>query len=211
MITRKTTLVLATGMAFALAACGDNEAETVVPDPALVETEAGMVVDFDPMTRDYVLDEAATTRRAAFDADAFNREYEGYRNDISTEQDTDESTAAERQADMAGTDGATQTAASATPRPMGTRDATSNMRARSDMGWSYLDRNDDGKLSVAEYAIWAIPLDPANPKPNDETKPFVTAEQANKAADSFFYYDRDGDTYLSQREFTSARRGETFS
>jgi hypothetical protein len=93
---------------------------------------------------------------------------------------------------------------------MPTRDASTNMRRRSEMTWSYLDRNDDGQLSVAEYAIWAIPLDPTEPEPNDALPPYVEAEEINKAADSFFYYDRDGDTYLSQREFTSARRGENF-
>ncbi len=90
------------------------------------------------------------------------------------------------------------------------RDENTNMRLRENMTWGYLDRNDDGKLSVAEYAIWAIPLDPNAPKRNDETTPYLSAEQANKAADSFFYYDIDGDTYLDRREFTAARRGESF-
>lgn len=79
------------------------------------------------------------------------------------------------------------------------------------MDWAYLDRNSDGKLSVAEYAIWAIPVDPNKPKPNDQIKPYLNSDQANKAADSFFFFDKDGSTYLSPEEFARARRGEGVS
>lgn len=194
----KISLALATGLALALAACGDNEAEDT---PAVTQTEtAAVVAEFDPMTRDYTLSEDARTRRDAFDPDAFQQEYAGYRDEIGSEQvrmgDNRQSDGEMTDEDRAEMDAASQK-----------RDANTNMRARENMTWSYLDRNDDGKLSVAEYAIWAIPLDPTAPKPNDQP-PYLTADQANKAADSFFYYDQDGDTYLSQREFTSARRGD---
>ena len=82
------------------------------------------------------------------------------------------------------------------------------MRKREHMTWTYLDRNEDNQLSVAEYAIWAIPLDPAAEAANDSDSPQLEPDQIDKAADSFFYYDVDGDTYLSRREFTSARRGD---
>lgn len=204
----KTTLALATGMSIALGACADNDVEEV----DMIETEEVVVADeFDPMTRDYTLNEDATTRRAAFDADAFDTEYRGYRDDIMAESDDAAMKADGRSMEDgdnmsgdAGKDGAMAGSANMA------RDANSNMMSRSDMRWSYLDRNSDGQLSVAEYAIWAVPLDPNAPKANDETKPYTSADQTNKAADSFFYYDIDGDTYLSQREFSSARRGETF-
>ena len=194
----KISLALATGLAMALAACGDNDAEEV---PVVAETTA-VVADFDPMTRDYALSEDAQTRRDEFDSDAFQSEYAGYRDEIVSEQ--------VRMGDDSGGDSGTgmseedRTEMEAASQA---RDTSTNMRARENMTWSYLDRNDDGQLSVAEYAIWAIPLDPTKPKANDQA-PYLTAEQANKAADSFFYYDQDGDTYLSQREFTSARRGD---
>lgn len=198
---RKISLALATGIALTLAACGDNDADEV-ETPVATET-AAVVAEFDPMTRDYTLSEDAQERRAGFDADAFQSEYAGYRDEIGSEQvrmgDNRDSNAEMTDEDRAEMDAAAKA-----------RDSNTNMRARENMTWSYLDRNDDGKLSVAEYAIWAIPLDPTKPKANDQA-PYLTADQANKAADSFFYYDQDGDTYLSQREFTSARRGDTLS
>ncbi|WP_147270779.1 hypothetical protein [Alteripontixanthobacter maritimus] len=192
----RTSLLAASTLTLALAACGEPEVaennDVVVAEPK---------AEYDPMAQDYTLSEAAAERRAEFDADAFNSEYDGYRTDILEEKDDVKAVPEPAGQDM---ENASQ-AQSDTPK----RDANSNMKAREDMTWSYLDRNGDGKLSVAEYAIWAVPLDPNAPKANDETKPYVSAEQANKAADSFFYYDVNGDTYLSQREFTSARRGET--
>lgn len=202
----KITLALATGMSIALGACADNDAGEVDP----VETEEVAVVDeYDPMTRDYTLTEEATSRRAAFDSDAFDTEFRGYREDVMNESGDDATMADSGSME----DGDTKSVDSATGNKMAgnsgmKRDPNTNMKSRGDMSWSYLDRNSDGQLSVAEYAIWAIPLDPNAPKPNDEKKPYTTADQTNKAADSFFYYDTDGDTYLSQREFTSARRGD---
>ncbi|NCP18164.1 MAG: EF-hand domain-containing protein [Erythrobacter sp.] len=81
----------------------------------------------------------------------------------------------------------------------------STMPSRGAMGFSYLDRNDDGKLSVAEYAIWALPTDPTEPEPNDARPPYLTPEEINEAGETFFYFDEDGDSYLSQSEFQTAR------
>lgn len=193
----KLSLPLATAgaaIALALTGCGDDAADDA--DMAAVEPDA-VVIEYDPMTRDYLLDEDAQTRRAEFDEDAFQEEYSGYRDDIVGEQVT-----------LTGSPDRTDAETQAAAQP---RDANTNMRDRANMTWSYLDRNSDGQLSVAEYAIWAIPLDPAAPKRNDETQPYLTSDQANKAADSFFYYDQDGDTYLSQQEFSAARRGDNLS
>ena len=81
----------------------------------------------------------------------------------------------------------------------------SSMPSRSKMTFGYLDRNDDGKLSVAEYAIWALPTDPNPPEPNDALGPHLTQDQINEAGQTFFFFDDDGDTYLSQDEFQDAR------
>ena len=80
-----------------------------------------------------------------------------------------------------------------------------NLPPRGQMDFAFLDRNSDGKLSVAEYAIWAVPANPTTPAPNDETKPYLTTQQINEAGNTFFYFDEDGSTYLSESEFTDAR------
>lgn len=185
----KPMIAASSALALALAACADDSVDET--EIVAAETEAP---EYDPMTRDYTFDEEGEARRAEFDEDALQSEYRTYRDEVVGERVT-----------LAGSEDRTdaETAAAAQAR-----DPATNMRARKNMTWSYLDRNGDGKLSVAEYAIWAIPLDPSQPKPNDETKPYLTSEQANKAADSFFYYDQDGDTYLSQQEFSAARRGD---
>jgi len=197
----RTAPLFASGLALALAACGSNEAEVANTEPTAAATQTA---EYDPMTRDYTLSEDAQARRAEFDAEALETAYAGYRSDIREEQ-VRMGEAADPNADMTEDDRAEMEAASQA------RDATTNMRTRANMTWGYLDRDDDDKLSVAEYAIWAIPLDPNAPARNDETTPYLTSDQANKAADSFFYYDIDGDTYLSRREFTAARRGETIA
>jgi len=196
-------LAFASLATMAVAACGGEVEETET-----TETEvAAPVGEFDPMTREYELSEDAATRRAEFDEDAFTTEYDGYRGDILAERDSEEDLEAERQVSAEATGDMEGSRGNADSMP--SRDPNSNMRKRENMTWRYLDRNDDNQLSVAEYAIWAVPLDPTEPKPNDEKGPFVTAEQANKAADSFFYYDTDGDTYLSRQEFSNARLGRT--
>ncbi|KHK92236.1 hypothetical protein LK12_05125 [Novosphingobium malaysiense] len=83
--------------------------------------------------------------------------------------------------------------------------SSSPLRPRSAMDFAFLDRNDDGQLSVAEYAIWAVRSDPTEPKPNDETRPYTTQDQINEAGQTFFYFDKDADTYLSPEEFSAAR------
>lgn len=191
--------LLAGSLALGLAACNDS---TPAPEPSEVPVNVPRGAEYDPMTGNYTLTPEAQVRRDAMDPAAVETEYAGYRSDVMKERvrtgaRTDAST------EMTDDDRAELQAASQQ------RDSKTNMRTRENMTWSYLDRNKDGKLSVAEYAIWAIPLDPNAPARNDEKAPYLTADQANKAGDSFFYYDQDGDTYLSQREFTAARRGET--
>jgi hypothetical protein len=197
----KTTLAAATGLALSLAACGNDpdNADTLDTDTGVTDTTmADSTVnsdEFNPLERDYTLTAEAQERRAEFDMDEFNNEFREIHDGLA-------------QSGSATTSGGTTTTTSpGTTTTTGQMGSGSGMMDRSAMNWSYLDRNSDGRLSVAEYAIWAIPMDPTAPKPNDENAPYTTAEQANRAADSFFYYDADGDSYLSQIEFNNARRG----
>ena len=202
----KTTALLSP-LALALAACG-GETEQPVADNRLADSEVNATVEYDPIARDYRLSDDAATRRAGFDEGGFRTEYAGYRDDIVKEQGASGDAAdTGPAADAAPMSQDERSEAEAAAQP---RDAMTNMRTRENMTWGYLDRNDDDRLSVAEYAIWAIPLDPKHEALNDQGEPELNADTINKAADSFFYYDLDGDTYLDRREFTAARRGETF-
>lgn len=87
----------------------------------------------------------------------------------------------------------------------GSSSSVEALRPRSQMDFAFLDRNGDGKLSVAEYAIWAVRSNPREPKPNDNTRPYTSVDQINEAGETFFYFDADGDTYLSPQEFGAAR------
>lgn len=87
----------------------------------------------------------------------------------------------------------------------GSSGSSSWMRSRSAMDFGYLDHNDDGQLSVAEYAVWALPTNPNPPEPNDARGPHLTTDEINTAGETFFYFDQDGDSYLSQEEFQNAR------
>lgn len=199
---RHRILALAGGAALALglAACAEDPVDEAVVVP---EAEPVAVVDFDPLVPVYTLTPEQQTARDAYDMDAMQTEYTGYRDAMAGGAEMSTGTDSSMNADAAN-DAEAGAMASASP----TGATTQAMPQRSAMDWSYLDRNSDGKLSVAEYAIWAVPVDPTEPKPNDETRPYLTSDQANKAADSFFFFDRDGDTYLSQDEFARARRGE---
>ncbi|MBO6526199.1 hypothetical protein [Erythrobacter sp.] len=200
-MTKLKTTALASALTLAIAGCG--EAEEPVVDNDLADEQVIDTAEYDPMTRDYLLSDDAAERRAEFSEPDFRSEYRTYRDEIVSEQVRLVNEAGD-DADMSETD---REEAEAAAQP---REANTNMRARENMTWGYLDRNDDDQLSVAEYAIWAIPLNPQNEALNDQGQPELKAETINKAADSFFYYDLDGDTYLDRREFTAARRGENF-
>ncbi|WP_324260654.1 hypothetical protein U4960_10850 [Altererythrobacter sp. H2] len=201
----KITLAAATGLALSLAACGNepDNADTLESDTAVTDTTvADSTVssdEFNPLERDYTLSAEAQERRAEFDVDEFNSQFRELHNELA------QSGSATGTTTTGGT--TTTTSPGSTTTTTGQMGTGSGLMERSAMNWSYLDRNSDGRLSVAEYAIWAIPMDPNAPRPNDDTTPYVTADQANRAADSFFYYDQDGDGYLSQVEFNNARRG----
>lgn len=191
-------------LALVLAACAEDPVDNTATVP---EAEPIAIVDFDPLVPVYTLTPAQRSARDAYDMNAMETEYAGYQDSMgkaSAMTNGSTSPADATNAAIADSGGDTPTAT-----PANTTSQT--MPARSEMDWAYLDRNSDGMLSVAEYAIWAIPVDPNKPKPNDEIKPYLNSDQANKAADSFFFFDQDGSTYLSEQEFAMARRGEGVS
>lgn len=73
--------------------------------------------------------------------------------------------------------------------------------ARGDMNFAWLDRDGDGKLSVAEFALWEIPVQSSVAAGRPRS---LSDEQLTKTASVFFSNDVDGDTLLSEREFAAA-------
>lgn len=153
-----------------------------------------------------VAGELSTEQQANFDAldrDAAVEEYDTNQAAL-TVTESKESDAGGVTSDAAGTANSSDD----TPVDSVTAEESSNiepLRARSAMDFAFLDRNGDGQLSVAEYAIWAVRSNPRKPKENDETRPFTSPDQINEAGKTFFYFDKDGDTYLSEDEFGAAR------
>lgn len=219
MISIRNTVTLS-ALALALAACGDEvDVEEPVVSSGLTDAELDTAVEFDPMGRDYTLSADQQAQRDAFDTDAFVVEYWTIRDEIGEEQvemveGADSMNASDSGADSgddaaAGSGTMSETGDAEMEAAAQPRDPETNMRARANMTFAYLDRNDDGQLSVAEYAIWAVPVSPANETASDQGQPELTANAINGAADSFFYYDTDGDTYLDDAEFAAARSGAT--
>ena len=75
-------------------------------------------------------------------------------------------------------------------------------------GMAGYDRDNDGRLSPAEYAIHALPGEtPARQgATNDENPPYVSDEALNRIATEFSRLDRNGDFYLSTDEFQADQR-----
>lgn len=217
MLDKRILTASATAMALALSACGQETAEAPVPEDV-------MTVD------DLMLSTEQQARYDAMDRDAMQQEYGEYRDDMAITavatpspgmtgaasgdadsmdgSDMDGSGSDASGSDMAGSQDAASGGSSGdgmSGSGGGMATGASGMIPRAQMDFAYLDRNDDGQLSVAEYAIWAVPVDPDEPKRNDALKPYLSDDQINSAGKSFFYYDQDGDTYLSQSEFQTAK------
>jgi|TARA_Y100001968_G_scaffold104121_1_gene94095 hypothetical protein len=181
------TILALTSAALALSACADNDAdETAVTDTPEMATETGMMAD-DAMPVGGELSENQQTAYDAMDRQAVSDEYDANR---------DAEMASASESDSSPSMDASQSSDDANVNPI---------PPRSEMDFAYLDRNSDGKLSVAEYAIWAVPANPNTPVSNDQTKPYITTAQINEAGQTFFYFDEDGDSYLSDGEFSAAR------
>jgi hypothetical protein len=77
-----------------------------------------------------------------------------------------------------------------------------------DASFAELDRNNDGRMSIAEFAIYDL----ANVNPtvkgskDDEMMPYVSDDAINMVAVDFVRLDTDGDYFLSREEFLPATR-----
>lgn len=86
---------------------------------------------------------------------------------------------------------------------------TDGMKPRDQMTFDWLDRDKSGNLSIAEWALWKIPADQVKGKPGDPNEPYLTPDQLDEAARTFFHYDVDGSLDLSKEEFSKAVEQET--
>ncbi len=181
--------------ALALGACGSDEVEEEIKEDD--EEVVGVVVTDDAFPVAGPLDADRQARMDTLDIEATTAEYDRNYAAIMAEAhsgvDMDSSSGSDSDTSGDMSDTAKATTASFT------------MPSRSEMSFGWLDRNDDGKLSVAEYAVWALPTNPMQPEPNDARPPFLTSEQINEAGRTFFYFDDDGSTYLSEDEFMDAQ------
>ena len=195
---------LASAAALTLAACGSEDVENTPVD------DADELVDADTTEPGYpVGGELNTDQQAAFDAmdrqavsDEVDINYDAIRTERVANADLTADDAAGGSGSMASSDAASGSGSMASAS---TGPGMSDMPPRGEMDFGWLDRNDDGKLSVAEYAIWAVPVAPGDPAPNDARKPYMTSDEINQAGETFFYFDQDGSTYLSPEEFAMAR------
>lgn len=213
-----TTMVSAA--ALGLAACDSEDVENTPVD------DIDEIVDADeeePYPMGGELNEDQQANYDAMDRQAVSDEYDSNMADMQSEMESGGGMAAGsmdgngqsnsgsmNDGDMSGGDSMSGGASMDDGSSMDSGDAMSgssgsSMPARSAMTFSYLDRNDDGQLSVAEYAIWALPTNPNPPEPNDARGPHLTQDQINEAGQTFFYFDDDGNTYLSEEEFQDAR------
>ncbi|WP_375291458.1 hypothetical protein [Qipengyuania sp.] len=188
-------IALASAGLLALSACGEPDADDTAMDTPATEmtTETTMMDDAYPVGGDM-----NETQQAAYDSMDWQA--------VSDEYDANTDAMMQESASGGGTmSGDTQNSSSEQTTNGNEDSSVMTMPPRAEMDFAFLDRNDDGKLSTAEYAIWAVPANPTKPKPNDATKPYLTQDQINKAGQTFFYFDQDGDTYLQPEEFQNAR------
>lgn len=197
-------------VALTLSACDSQDVENTPIDDIdeVVDSDEGYPVGgelneeqqaaFDSMDRDAAVSEYDANRASMMAEDGSAMETDQTASDAaSTGQSADGMPGST--ADSADNDGSAMEG--------GSDDSSTSeaLRPRSAMDFAFLDRNDDGQLSVAEYAIWAVRAHPTQPKPNDDTRPYTTQDQINEAGQTFFYFDQDADTYLSPEEFSAAR------
>lgn len=197
--------------ALSLAACDSEDVENTpiddVDEIADNDANQGMGDDAYPIGGD--LDTDQQSRYDEMDRQAVSDEYDRNRDAMNEEMQAGGGMADGSMAGQA--DGGTSADANDSSGDMadagtsGSTGSASMMRPRGKMDFAFLDRNDDGELSVAEYAIWALPTDPSEPARNDAKAPYLTQSQINEAGQTFFYFDEDGDSYLSRSEFQAAR------
>ena len=210
---KKLAILAVSTAALALTACSDDPNETPITQEAAPDMDAEVLAD-DAMPVGGDLNETQQASYDAMDRQAVSDEYDTNRDTMMAESSSASGTSAGTASNsdsMSGSSGANSTSSSGTSNSddaMADNSGSSNVAAlpaRSQMDFAYLDRNSDGQLSVAEYAIWAVRANPNTPVANDQTKPYISTDQINEAGQTFFYFDEDGDSYLSNSEFTAAR------
>ena len=184
------TLGLMSALALGTTACG-TDTDTESYDMAAADNV--VVADVVPIWT-VTLTPEQQQRRDALDMVGYQQDVRGYQDEMRR------GTGNGGTSDETGTD----TTASNSSATAGGNSSVASQPA-SQMQFEELDRDDSGSLSVAEFAIYAVGLDPTVPKANDETMPYASQGQLNNAADSFFYYDSNGDTYLQREEFEAAK------
>ena len=210
---KKLAFLAVSTAALALAACSDDPNETPITQEAAPDMDAEVLAD-DAMPVGGDLNETQQASYDAMDRQAVSDEYDTNRDSMMAESSSasDNSNAMASNTDsMSGSSGGTSASTSdssssstSSADNSGSSDVAA-LPARSQMDFAYLDRNSDGQLSVAEYAIWAVRANPNTPVANDQTKPYISTDQINEAGQTFFYFDEDGNSYLSNAEFTTAR------
>ena len=212
-------IAMVSSAALALSACNSEDVENTPVDdideivdedenyPVGGELNEDQQANYDAMDRQAVSDEFDANREqmmsegGAMQGDSMQGgNMQGDSGDSSMMQDGNDSMASGNDSG-----GSMDSGDSMSDSSMNGSSGSSWMRSRSAMDFGYLDRNDDGQLSVAEYAVWALPTDPNPPEPNDARGPHLTTDEINTAGETFFYFDQDGDSYLSQEEFQNAR------
>ena len=210
---KKLAFLAVSTAALALAACSDDPNETPITQEAAPDMDAEVLAD-EAMPVGGDLNETQQASYDAMDRQAVSDEYDTNRDSMMAESSSasDNSNAMASNTDsMSGSSGGTSASTSdssssstSSADNSGSSDVAA-LPARSQMDFAYLDRNSDGRLSVAEYAIWAVRANPNTPVANDQTKPYISTDQINEAGQTFFYFDEDGNSYLSNAEFTTAR------
>lgn len=197
----KMTLAATASLALALAACDDGaelDDDMAADDTAMVADDAVLADDAYPVAGE--LDDEQQARMDAMDMQGTSDEYDRNMGAMMNEGSASMDGAGSENSAQMSSDNSTSSDSA-----MGSDDDVQALRPRSEMDFAFLDRNGDGELSVAEYAIWAVPANPRIPAENDAKPPYLTPEQINEAGNTFFYFDADGDSYLSRGEFMTAR------
>ena len=210
---KKLAFLAVSTAALALAACSDDPNETPITQEAAPDMDAEVLAD-DAMPVGGDLNETQQASYDAMDRQAVSDEYDTNRDNMMAESSSasgNSDAMASNTDSMSGSSGGTSASTSdssssstSSADNSGSSDVAA-LPARSQMDFAYLDRNSDGQLSVAEYAIWAVRANPNTPVANDQTKPYISTDQINEAGQTFFYFDEDGNSYLSNAEFTTAR------
>lgn len=181
---------LAAAAALGLAGCGDNDREAETADANLAIPPAG--------GPDAVIIYPAGTA-ASLEPGAMRAEVERLQREGGMQTTPNQTQGGAKAGDQ---DGTGDTGGGNTGTGSGTSGAAGG-QAGGAVGFSGLDRDNDSRLSPAEYAIHALPSEtPARQgATDDENPPYVSDEALNRAATSFRRLDRDGNFFLSEQEF----------